>query len=55
MDLFGTLKATGGDDLLYIGGWLDLGMGPQVLHAPEMAGCYFRVQFTDPSTSANFA
>jgi hypothetical protein len=47
--------ATGADDLLYVGGWLDLSKGPQVLHVPEMAGRYYSVQLTDPSTSANFA
>ena len=41
--------------MLYIGGWLDLRKGPQVLHVPEMAGRYYSVQFTDPSNSANFA
>lgn len=51
----GRLMATGADDLLYIGGWLDLGMGPQILHVPDMASRYFSLQFTDPSTSANFA
>jgi len=47
--------ATGSDDLLYIGGWLDLDKGPQVRHVPDMAERYFSLQFTDPSTSANFA
>ncbi|MEO8282299.1 MAG: DUF1254 domain-containing protein [Pseudarthrobacter sp.] len=51
----GSLMGTGSDDLLYIGGWLDLNRGPQVLHVPDMAGRYFSVQFTDPSKSANFA
>jgi hypothetical protein len=51
----GSLMATGAEDLLYVGGWLDLSKGPQVLHVPDMAGRYFSVQFTDPSTSANFA
>jgi hypothetical protein len=51
----GSLMATGADDLLYIGGWLDLRQGPQILHVPDTAGRYFSVQFTDPSTSANFA
>ncbi|HEY8701728.1 MAG TPA: DUF1254 domain-containing protein [Arthrobacter sp.] len=51
----GRLLATGADDLLYVGGWLDLSNGPQVLHVPDMAGRYYSVQFTDPSTSANFA
>lgn len=51
----GSLMATGADDLLYVGGWLDLSKGPQVLHVPDMAGRYFSVQFTHPSTSTNFA
>ena len=51
----GSLMATGADDLLYVGGWLDLSKGPQVLHVPDMAGRYFSVQFTDPATSANVA
>ncbi len=51
----GSLLATGTDDVLYIGGWLDLRKRPQVLHVPEMAGRYYCVQFTDPSSSANFA
>lgn len=51
----GSLMATGADDLLYVGGWLDVSKGPQVLHVPDMAGRYFSVQFTDPSTSTNFA
>jgi hypothetical protein len=51
----GSLMATGADDLLYVGGWLDLSLGPQVLHVPDMAGRYFSLQFTDPRTSANFA
>lgn len=51
----GSLMATGADDLLYVGGWLDLSKGPQVLHVPDMAGRYFSVQFTDPSKSTNFA
>ncbi|MCX2749861.1 DUF1254 domain-containing protein [Arthrobacter sp. MI7-26] len=51
----GSLMATGADDLLYVGGWLDLSKGPQVLHVPDLAGRYFSVQFTDPSTSTNFA
>jgi hypothetical protein len=51
----GSLLATGAEDLLYVGGWLDLSKGPQVLHVPDMAGRYYSVQFTDPSTSANFA
>lgn len=51
----GSLMATGADDLLYIGGWLDVSKGPQVLYVPDMAGRYFSVQFTDPSRSSNFA
>ncbi|GHO59146.1 hypothetical protein KSB_76210 [Ktedonobacter robiniae] len=33
--------------MLYIGGWLDLSKGPQVLHVPDMAGRYYSVQFTE--------
>ncbi|MCQ9163612.1 DUF1254 domain-containing protein [Arthrobacter sp. STN4] len=51
----GSLLATGTNDLLYIGGWIDLKNGPQVLHVPDMAGRYYSLQFTDPSTGANFA
>jgi hypothetical protein len=51
----GSLLATGTDDVLYIGGLLDLAHGPQVLHVPDMAGRYYSVQFTDPSDGANFA
>src|SRR5690242_17577891 len=50
-----SLLATGTDDVLYIGGALDLSTGPQVLHVPDMAGRYYSVQFTDPSDGANFA
>ena len=50
-----SLLATGTDDLLYLGGWLDLARGPLVLHVPDMAGRYYSVQFTDPSDGANFA
>src|SRR5437660_4065929 len=50
-----SLLATGTDDVLYIGGWLDLAFGPQVLHVPDMAGRYYSVQFTDPSDGTNFA
>ena len=50
-----SLLATGTDDVLYIGGWLDLSRGPQVLHVPDMAGRYYSVQFTDPSDGTNFA
>jgi hypothetical protein len=50
-----SLLATGTDDVLYIGGWLDLSKGPLVLHVPDMAGRYYSVQFTDPSDGADFA
>ena len=50
-----SLLATGTDDLLYIGGWLDLATGPLVLHVPEMASRYYSVQFSDPTDGANFA
>lgn len=50
-----SLLATGTDDVLYVGGWLDLSTGPLVLHAPDMAGRYYSVQFTDPSDGADFA
>jgi hypothetical protein len=46
---------TGTDDVLYIGGWLDVNAGPRVLHVPEMHGRYYGVQFTDPISGANFA
>jgi hypothetical protein len=49
------LLATGTDDVLYVGGLLDLAKGPHVLHAPDMAGRYYSVQFTDPSDGTNFA
>ena len=51
----GGLMAVGTDDVVYVGGWLDLGAGPRVLHVPEMAGRYYCVQFTDPSSGANVA
>jgi hypothetical protein len=50
-----SLLATGVDDLLYVGGWLDLAKGPLVLHVPDMAGRYYSVQFTDPSDGTDFA
>ena len=50
-----SLLATGTDDVLYIGGLLDLSKGPHVLHVPDMAGRYYSVQFTDPSDGTNFA
>jgi hypothetical protein len=51
----GSLMAVGTDDLLYIGGWLDVAAGPRVLHVPEMNGRYYSLQFTDPTDGANFA
>ena len=50
-----SLLATGTNDVLYVGGWLDLSQGAQVLHVPDMAGRYYSVQFTDPSDGTNFA
>jgi len=50
-----SLLATGTDDVLYVGGWLDLTKGAQVMHVPDMAGRYYSVQFTDPSDGTNFA
>jgi hypothetical protein len=47
--------ATGADDVLYLGGWLDVKVGPRVLHVPEMDDRYYSVQFTDPTSGANFA
>lgn len=53
--LSGSVIATGTDDVLYFGGWLDVNAGPQVLHVPEMKQRYYSVQFTDPTSGANFA
>jgi hypothetical protein len=50
-----SLLATGTDEVLYIGGWLDLSKGPQVLYVPDMAGRYYSVQLTDPSDGTDFA
>ncbi len=50
-----SLIATGTNDVLYIGGWLDLSKGPRVLHVPDMNGRYYSVQFTDPSNGTDFA
>src|SRR5437868_9025308 len=50
-----SLLATGTNDVLYVGGLLDLSKGPQILHVPDMAGRYYSVQFTDPSDGTNFA
>ena len=49
------LMAVGTDDLLYIGGWLDVTSGPRLLHVPAMDGRYYSLQFTDPESGANFA
>lgn len=51
----GSVIATGTDDVLYVGGWLDVAAGPQLLRVPEMGERYYSVQFTDPVTGANFA
>jgi hypothetical protein len=51
----GSVIATGADDLLYIGGWLDVKDGPRVLHVPDMDDRYYCVQFTAPASGANFA
>jgi hypothetical protein len=51
----GSLMGTGTDDLIYVAGWVDLKSGPQILHVPDMAGRYYSVQLTDPSSGANFA
>ena len=50
-----SVMGTGTDDVLYLGGWLEVKAGPRVLHVPEMDGRYYSVQFTDPISGANFA
>jgi hypothetical protein len=50
-----SVLGTGTDDVLYLGGWLDVNSGPQVLHVPDTDGRYYSVQFTDPTSGANFA
>jgi hypothetical protein len=50
-----SVMATGTDDVLYLGGWLDVKVGPRVLHVPGMDDRYYSVQFTDPTSGANFA
>jgi hypothetical protein len=50
-----SLLATGTDDVVYIGGVLDLAGGPLVLHVPEMASRYYSVQLTNPTDGTNFA
>ena len=51
----GSVIATGTDDVLYLGGWLDVKDGPRVLHVPDMDDRYYSVQFSDPTSGANFA
>jgi hypothetical protein len=51
----GSVISTGTDDVVYVGGWLDVKAGPQVLHVPDMDGRYYSMQFTDPTSGANFA
>jgi hypothetical protein len=51
----GNVIATGADDVLYVGGWLDVKAGPRVLHVPDVADRYYSVQFTDPTSGGNFA
>jgi hypothetical protein len=51
----GSVIATGTDDVLYLGGWLDVKAGPQRLRVPEMGDRYYSVQFTDPTSGASFA
>src|SRR5260370_30125325 len=49
-----SLLATGTNDVLYVGGLLDLSKGPQVLHVPYMAGPYYSLAVHDPSDAATF-
>jgi hypothetical protein len=51
----GGLMAVGTDDVVYVAGWLDVTSGAQVLNVPAMAGRYYSIQLTDPTTGANFA
>ncbi|HEX4059004.1 MAG TPA: DUF1254 domain-containing protein [Galbitalea sp.] len=51
----GNVIATGADDVLYVGGWLDVKAGPRILHVPATDNRYYSVQFTDPTSGANFA
>jgi hypothetical protein len=51
----GSVISTGTDDILYVGGWLDVKAGPRVLHVPDMDNRYYSMQFTDPTSGANFA
>lgn len=49
-----TLMATGAEDLIYFGGWLDLSTGPLVLHVPDFSGRYYSLQLTNPADSVDF-
>jgi hypothetical protein len=51
----GNVIATGTDDVLYLGGWLDVSDGAQLLQVPDTGGRYYAVQFADPTSGANFA
>ncbi|HLX35897.1 MAG TPA: DUF1254 domain-containing protein [Candidatus Limnocylindrales bacterium] len=51
----GGLMAVGTDDLLYLGGWVDVTAGPRVLHVPDMDERYYSLQLTDPESGSNFA
>ena len=51
----GSVIATGTDDVLYFGGWLDVSAGPQILHVPGTEQRYYSVQLTGPASGANFA
>jgi hypothetical protein len=42
-------------DTLLLGGLLDLGKGPQVLHVPDMNDRYYSIQFTNMSNNTVFA
>ena len=50
-----SLLATGANELLYFGSWLDLRKGALVLHVPDFAGRYYNIQFTDPMAGGDFA
>ncbi len=42
------LILTGNRDTLYVGGALDLGEGPLILHVPDMAGRSYSLELFDP-------
>src|SRR5260370_7060605 len=50
-----SLLATGANDVLYVGGLLDLSKGPQVFNVPTCASPSYSVPFPNPSTPTNFA